>query len=143
MNSKSLKIVKYALFIISVIVGVCFYVFNGDNNAMVSTILNWALVLIVASIALVLVLPLFFRNGKGGKKSLLEFGLLIVLLILSYLFASGNEVSLAGGVKMPSRSVLRWTDTLLILSILLLVIAFLAAVLGGLYKGKGPKQIKK
>lgn len=142
MNSKSLKIVKYALLIISVIVGVCFYVLNGDNNAMVSTILNWALVLIIAAIALVLVLPVFFRNGKGGKKNLLEFGLLAVLLILSYLFASGNKVALAGGVQMPSHSVLRWTDTLLILSILLLVIAFLAAALGGLYKGKGPKQIK-
>ncbi len=142
MNSKSLKIVKYALLIISVIVGVCFYVLNGDNNAMVSTILNWALVLIIAAIALVLVLPVFFRNGKGGKKNLLEFGLLAVLLILSYLFASGNEVALAGGVQMPSHSVLRWTDTLLILSILLLVVAFLAAALGGLYKGKGPKQIK-
>lgn len=142
MNSKSLKIVKYALLIISVIVGVCFYVLNGDNNAMVSTILNWALVLIIAAIALVLVLPVFFRNGKGGKKNLLEFGLLAVLLILSYLFASGNEVALAGGVQMPSDSVLKWTDTLLILSILLLVVAFLAAALGGLYKGKGPKQIK-
>ncbi|MGM9774815.1 MAG: hypothetical protein ACI3Y2_06410, partial [Candidatus Egerieousia sp.] len=123
MNSKSLKIVKYALLIISVIVGVCFYVLNGDNNAMVSTILNWALVLIIAAIALVLVLPVFFRNGKGGKKNLLEFGLLAVLLILSYLFASGNEVALAGGVQMPSHSVLKWTDTLLILSILLLVVA--------------------
>ncbi len=142
MNSKSLKIVKYALFIISVIVGVCFYMFNGDGNAMVSTILNWAYVLIILAIALVLVLPIFFRNGKGGKKNLLEFGLLAVLLILSYLFASGNEVALAGGVHMPSHSVLKWTDTLLILSILLLVIAFLAAVLGGLYKGKGSKQIK-
>lgn len=142
MNNKSLKTVKIALLIISFALGVVFYLMNGDDNRMVSTLLTWAYILVGVSAVCAIILPMMFRSGRGGKKTLVEVIIFVALLVVSYLVASGSEVELPGGQVNPSHGVLKRTDTLLILSAILLAGAILAALFGGLYKGKGQKLNK-
>lgn len=136
MKNKSLKLFFYVLLIISVVIGLAFLFFNGDENRMVSPILNWAYILLFIGIILAVVLPLVFRNGRGGKKTLWELVILVAVLLVSFLLASGNSVSLSPSVPEPTHGTLKMTDTVLITSIILLVGAILATIFGSLLRKK-------
>lgn len=131
--SKSAKIFTYIIYIISVIVCLGFYVFNGSGNNMVSSILNWAYILCALSVIITLIMPFFFRSGGSSKKTLWEFGVVVLLCLVSFLIASGNPVD-AHVTTPPTHTTLKWIDASLILSIILLVGAFMCAVLSGLFK---------
>lgn len=136
MKNKSLKLFFYVLLIVSVVIGLAFLFFNGDDNRMVSPILNWAYILLFIGIVLAVVLPLFFRSGRGGKKTLWELVILVAVLLVSFLLASGNAVSLSPSVPEPTHGTLKMTDTVLITSIILLVGAILATIFGSLLRKK-------
>ncbi len=136
MKNKSLKLFFYVLLIVSVVIGLAFLFFNGDENRMVSPILNWAYILLFIGIILAVVLPLFFRSGRGGKKTLWELVILVAVLLVSFLLASGNAVSLSPSVPEPTHGTLKMTDTVLITSIILLVGAILATIFGSLLRKK-------
>ncbi len=136
MKNKSLKLFFYVLLIVSVVIGLAFLFFNGDENRMVSPILNWAYILLFIGIVLAVVLPLFFRSGRGGKKTLWELVILVAVLLVSFLLASGNAVSLSPSVPEPTHGTLKMTDTVLITSIILLVGAILATIFGSLLRKK-------
>lgn len=132
MENKSLKYIKYALFIISVIIGILFLVKNTGGEEMVGTILNWAYILL--AIAIVLSILLFITaltNGGNIKKMLGVIVVFAILLLIAYLVAPGTEVELSTNVsERPTPGVLKMADTSLILSIILLVVAILAAIGG-------------
>ncbi|MBP5228952.1 MAG: hypothetical protein J6Z32_02255 [Bacteroidales bacterium] len=136
MKNKSLKLFFYVLLIISVVIGLAFLFFNGDDNKMVSPILNWAYILLFIGIVLAVILPLIFRSGRGGKKTLWELVILVAVLLVSFLLASGNAVSLSPSVPEPTHGTLKMTDTVLITSIILLVGAILATIFGSLLRKK-------
>src|SRR5574344_514102 len=131
--SKSAKIFTYIIYIISVIVCLGFYVLNGSGNKMVSTILDWAYILCALAVVITLVLPFFYRSGGSNKKTLWEFGVVVLLCLVSFLIASGNPVD-AHVTTPPTHMTLTWIAASLILSIILLVGAFLCSVLSGLFK---------
>src|SRR5574344_1052591 len=131
--SKSAKIFTYIIYIISVIVCLGFYVFNGSVNKMVSSILNWAYILCALAVLITLIMPFFYRSGGSSKKTVWEFGVVVLLCLVSFLIASGNPVD-AHVATPPTHATLKWIDASLILSIILLVCAFLCAVLSGLFK---------
>ena len=136
--SKSAKIFTYIIYIISVIVCLGFYVFNGSQNKMVSTILNWGYILCALAVLITLIMPFFYRSGGSSKKTLWEFGIVVLLCLVSFLIASGNPVD-AHVSTPPTHSTLKLIDTSLILSVVLLVVAFLFAVLSGLFKQRNLK----
>jgi hypothetical protein len=136
MKNKSLKLFFYVLLIVSVVIGLAFLFFNGDENRMVSPILNWAYILLFIGIVLAVILPLIFRSGRGGKKTLWELVILVAVLLVSFLLASGNAVSLSPSVPEPTHGTLKMTDTVLITSIILLVGAILATIFGSLLRKK-------
>ena len=136
MKNKSLKLFFYVLLIISVVIGLAFLFFNGDDNKMVSPILNWAYILLFIGIVLAVILPLIFRSGRGGKKTLWELVILVAVLLVSFLLASGNAVSLSPSVPEPTHGTLKMTDTVLITSIILLVGAIFATIFGSLLRKK-------
>jgi hypothetical protein len=100
---------------------------------MVSSILNWAYILCALAVLITLIMPFFYRSGGSSKKTLWEFGVVVLLCLVSFLIASGNPVD-AHVATPPTHSTLKWIDTSLILSIILLVAAFMCAVLSGLFK---------
>ncbi|MBO7561883.1 MAG: hypothetical protein J6X91_03900 [Bacteroidales bacterium] len=130
------KIILYVLLAISVVIGVIFLLSNkgeGDGT-MVSPLLNWAYILLAIGILLAIFLPLLYPSGKGGKKTLINIGLFVAALVVSYLLASGNEVAISQSVEKPTHAVLKMTDTVLIMAIILLVVAILVTIFGSFIK---------
>ena len=135
MKNKS-KLILYVLLAISVVIGVAFLFLNkgtGDGT-MVSTILNWAYILLAIAILLAIFLPMVYRSGRGGKKTLINICVFLGALVISYLLASGNPVSLSSSVAEPTHGTLKMTDTVLIMSIILLVVAILVTIFGSLLR---------
>lgn len=128
------KIILYILLAISVVIGLLFLFTNKGDDTMVSPLLNWAYILLGVGILLAVFMPLIYRSGKGSKTTLINIGFFLVVLVVSYLLASGNEVELSPSVTRPTHSVLKMTDTVLIMSIILLVVAILVTIFGGLIK---------
>jgi len=130
------KIILYVLLAISVVLGLVFLFTNkgeGDGT-MVSPLLNWAYILLGLGILLAVFLPMIYRSGKGGKKTLRNVIFFVAALVISFLLASGNEVSLSASVEKPTHAVLKMTDTVLIMSIILLVVAILVTIFGSFLK---------
>ena len=67
---KLVKILSYLLLIVSAVLIIAFYAM-GTPESMVSTILGWAYVLLGLALVSMLILPLFFRDGKKTNKSTL------------------------------------------------------------------------
>ncbi len=138
MKGKSLKFILYLLLLVSVVIGVMFLVLNQgqSDGTMVSPLLNWAYILLGVAILLAIFTPILFRNGRGGKKTLVEIIVLAAVVLLAFLLASGKPVALSPSVSQPTDAVLKMTDTALITSIILLVGAICAAIFGSLLRRK-------
>ncbi|HIZ86385.1 MAG TPA: hypothetical protein IAC04_07835 [Candidatus Coprenecus stercoravium] len=145
MTSKFAKILEICLLVISLIGLIAFFIFNGKTGlytvaneaealattGLLDVVLFWAYALVIAAIVLVVVLSLV--NMAGNKRSLKRTGftvlIAVVLIGLSYLFASGDPIAVNVAVQ-PTHATLKMTDTLLNLSYALVVLAILALVWG-------------
>ena len=80
---KLVKYLSYLLLAVSAVLIIAFYAM-GTPETMVSTILGWAYILIGLAIVSMLVLPLFFRDGKKMNKStLLAYGIFAVVVVVA------------------------------------------------------------
>ena len=95
---------------------------------MVTTIINWALVLSCVAVLGAVVMPVCFGNGKGKKGMLVKVGFVAVLCVVSYLFATGDPV--VGSRVEATESAWKYTDAGLILTGLLFAVAVLSIVFG-------------
>ena len=80
---KYLSIIKYILLIVSailVVVGAATFV-EGEESVTLNMMLIWALVMVLLTIALVIIMPLFavFQNPKSATRSLIGLGVLVVV----------------------------------------------------------------
>lgn len=136
MKSKFLKIFTYILFAITVVITILFLIGNKGDDTYVSTVLGWAYILL--ALAIVLAIFLFItalRKGGNVKKMLGVMVAFVVVLLIAYILAPGSEVALSPSIKeLPSHGVLKMVDTSLIFAIILLVVAVLVAIGGGLFK---------
>lgn len=146
--SKLLKILLIVLLALSGVAVVVFYVQNSSGlfalsnkaEAMASTnmldmLLFWAYFLVFAAILLVVVLSVI--NMAGNRKSLKMTGIVVALAIVvvgaSYLLASGDPVT-ANLAVAPTEGELKLTDTLLIMTYILMAGSLVALVWGGIKK---------
>ncbi len=126
---KYTKFLSILLLVVSAVLAVVFYS-SGYSDTMVTTIINWSIVLsCVATLGAVL-LPLFFGNGKGSKGTVIKVGFIAVLCVISYFFATGDAVE--GSRVQATESAWKYTDAGLILTGLLFVIAVLSILFGSL-----------
>ena len=124
---KYTKYISVLLLVVSAILAVVFYS-SGYSDGMVTTIINWVLVLSCIALVGAVLMPLFFSNGKGKKGMLVKVGFIAVLCVVSYLFATGDPVE--GSRIEATESAWKYTDAGLILTGLLFVIAVLSILFG-------------
>ncbi len=124
---KYTKFISILLLIVSAVLAVVFYASDG-SEAMVTTIINWALVLSAVALAGAIVMPLFFSNGKGKKGVLVKVGFVAVLCVISILLASGDPVE--GSRIEATETAWKYTDAGLILTGLLFAVAVLSIIFG-------------
>lgn len=131
MYAKIAKWISWALLIISVILIIVGFAGNFGDGA-VNTVLNWAYILLIAAIALIVILEIAV-SVSNNPKSLVKMGIglvaVIVIALLAYVTASGSELVGYLGTP-PTKGTLKLADTLLNLVYLLAVVAFLAIIFG-------------
>ena len=124
---KYTKYLSLLLLAVSAVLAVVFYYSGGSEN-MVTTIINWALVLSGVAVLGAIVMPVFFSNGKGKKGMLVKVGFVAVLCVVSYLCATGDPV--VGSRIEATESAWKYTDAGLILTGLLFAVAVLSILFG-------------
>ena len=129
---KLVKYLSYLLLVVSAVLIIAFYAM-GTPETMVSTILGWAYVLIGLAIVCMLVLPLFFRDGKKMNKStLLAYGIFAVVVVVAVLFSSDAPLEGVTTSVEPTASDLKFTDGGVMAAGLLIAISFIAILVGSL-----------
>ena len=135
MNTKISKILTYATGLIGVI-GFFFFiriVVEGDTNiendvnlqnSILSPFITFSIITLGATAAIAVIYSLInlFKHPEVLKRSLIGVGILLVLLVLSYSFASGEAVTDQLGKVLEdgeAGSVSRWVSTLINYSFIL------------------------
>lgn len=146
--SKFLKILLTVLLVLSVVGVIIFYVQNStglfalsnmaealSTTNMLDVLLFWAYFLVFVALLLVIVLSII--NMAGNRKSLIRTGIILLIAVVfvgvSYLLASGDPV-VVNLATPPTHGQLKLTDTLLILTYILLGCALVALIWGGIRK---------
>ena len=105
----------------------------GTPETMVSTILNWAYVLVAIALVSMIALPLFFRSGKKVQKSsLIAYGIFAVVVVVAVLFSSEAPLEGVSTSVEPSASDLKFTDGGVMAAGLLIAVSFIAIIAGSL-----------
>ena len=129
---KLVKYLSYLLLAVSAVLIIAFYAM-GTPESMVSTILGWAYALIGIAIVSMLVLPLFFKDGKKTKKStLIAYGIFAVVVLVAVLFSSDAALEGVTTSVEPSASDLKFTDGAVMAAGLLIAVSFVAIIVGSL-----------
>ncbi|MBQ5864514.1 MAG: hypothetical protein IIW66_03880 [Bacteroidales bacterium] len=129
---KLVKYLSYLLLAVSAVLIVLFYA-QGTPESMVSTVLGWAYILFGIALVCMLVLPLFFRDGKKTNKStLLAYGIFAVVVVVAVLFSSDAPLEGVTTSVEPTASDLKFTDGGVMAAGLLIAISFIAILVGSL-----------
>ena len=129
---KLVKYLSYLLLAVSAVLVIAFYAM-GTPESMVSTILGWAYVLLGLALVSMLVLPLFFRDGKKTNKStLVAYGIFAVVVLVAVLFSSDAPLEGVTTSVEPSAIDLKFTDGGVMAAGLLIAVSFVAIIVGSL-----------
>ena len=129
---KLVKILSYLLLIVSAVLIVAFYAM-GTPESMVSTILGWAYVLIGLALVSMLVLPIFFRDGKKANKStLIAYGIFAVVVLVAVFCSSDAALEGVTTSVEPTAMDLKFTDGGVMAAGLLIAVSFIAILVGSL-----------
>lgn len=136
---KYLSILRYTLIGIGIllILLMMFRVFDGndpDYNNGVGIILTWAYILLGIAILTAVLMPLIniIQNPKNAVRSLIGLGAIAVVLIIAYVMSSDAPIQLSGSIT-ASPAELKWTDTGLYVTYILLGAAIASIVIGEIY----------
>ena len=129
---KLVKYLSYLLLAVSAVLVIAFYAM-GTPESMVSTVLGWAYILLGLALVSMLVLPLFFRDGKKTNKStLVAYGIFAVVVLVAVLFSSDAPLEGVTTSVEPSAMDLKFTDGGVMAAGLLIAISFIAILVGSL-----------
>ena len=129
---KLVKYFSYLLLAVSAVLVIAFYAM-GTPESMVSTVLGWAYILLGLALVSMLVLPLFFRDGKKTNKStLVAYGIFAVVVLVAVLFSSDAPLEGVTTSVEPSAIDLKFTDGGVMAAGLLIAVSFIAILVGSL-----------
>lgn len=134
MYAKVIKIVEWVLFVIGAALAVFGFAYGFTTNNAVATdvLLYWAYAMVVVGVAAIIILGIAI-SAKNNPKDLLKTFLVLLgavaIVAIAYVVAPGSDaVGIAG--QQPEKSVLRMTDTVLILTYAACAAAILAIIAG-------------
>jgi hypothetical protein len=127
------KYISISLIVISLLVLLLFSIDSADAGN-VGMFLSWAYILLGIAVVAAIGMPLAYalQNPAKMKKVGIYAGLAVALLLVAILFSSSDPVVGARFATEPSPSTLQWTETGLIATYILLVVALGAIVTGGI-----------
>jgi Ca2+/Na+ antiporter len=127
--SKFVKYISYLLIGIAAVITVAFFL---NKEAMQDTFLFYGYILFGIAVLAAIVMPLFnmLDNPKSFKKILINLLIVVVVVGVAYLLASGDPLQNTNITPEPTANTLKITDTGLILVYILFAISVTAIVAG-------------
>ncbi|MDR0737609.1 MAG: hypothetical protein LBF39_00890 [Prevotellaceae bacterium] len=127
------KYISISLIVISLLILLLFSL-DSENAGKVGMFLTWAYILLGVAVVAAVGLPLLrtIQNPEKLKKVGIYAGLALVVLVISILFSSSDPVVGVNLPAEPSSSTLLWTDTGIIATYILLIVAFGSIIAGGI-----------
>jgi hypothetical protein len=127
------KYISIGLIVISLLVLLVFS-FNSESVGAVGMLLTWAYILLGIAVVAAVGIPLVhtIQNPEKLKKVGIYTGLAVAVLLLSVLLSSSEPIVGANLADEPTPGVLQWTETGLIVTYILLIVAFGSIITGGI-----------
>jgi hypothetical protein len=127
------KYISISLIVISLLL-LLLVSLDSTSLSNVAIFLTWAYILLGVAAVAAIGMPLVYaiQNPEKLKKVGIYAGLAAVVLLISVLFSSSDPIVGANFPTEPTSSALQWTDTGLIASYILLVVAFGSIIVGGI-----------
>jgi Na+/H+ antiporter NhaC len=108
---------------------------DPTGQTLVDMLLRYGYVLLVAAVVILVVLTLVI-TGVNNPKSLVKAGIFVAgvaaIVFVAYLLASGAPALNVKEADMPSAAGLKWIDTMLLMSYILVIAAFCAIIFGAI-----------
>lgn len=136
---KYLSIIKYILLLISaavVLVVAVTFVDDGNESIPLNLMLGWAGLMVLLTIALTIVMPIrgVLQNPKSAIGGLIGLGLIAVVILISYVMASDEPITLASKKIIEDSFTLKFADTALYATYIVFGGVIASLVFGELYK---------
>lgn len=127
--TKFVKYISYLLLGIAVIITIAFF---SNQKSMLDTFLFYGYILFGVAALAAIVMPLFnmIDNPKSFKKILVNLLIVIVVVGVAYLLASGNPLANTNITPEPTANTLKITDTGLNLVYILFGISVISILAG-------------
>ncbi|MDR2448403.1 MAG: hypothetical protein LBD52_00395 [Prevotellaceae bacterium] len=127
------KYISISLIVISLLMLLLFSL-DSENAGSVGMFLTWAYILLGVAVVAAVGIPLVhtIQSPAKLKKVGIYAGVALVVLIISILFSSPDPVVGINLPAEPSSSTLLWTDTGIIATYILLIVAFGSIIAGGI-----------
>ncbi len=127
---KHLPIIKYALLGVSTLLFLIWVAFQPLES--VDAQLYWCYGVLALSLLLIIVLPMInmVQNPKAAVRSMLGFGLVVVVCLISYALGDGSPVVNSGGGFFENAAVNKMTDAGIYLTYVALVATIFVAIFG-------------
>jgi|SRR5690554_3212094 hypothetical protein len=129
------KGVKYLMIALAVIAAVMGIMLMFGNNSPMDSMIYFGYLFFIIGLAVIVFFSITntFSSSEILKRTLFILGLFLVVLVVSYVIASGEAV-IKNGVQIVSESASKWIDTGLIAFYILAIISALALVFSGFKK---------
>lgn len=129
------KGVKYLMIALAVIAAVMAIMLMFGNNSPMDSMIYFGYLFLIIGLAVIVFFSITntFSSSEILKRTLFILGLFLVVLIVSYVIATGEAV-IKNGVQIVSESASKWIDTGLIAFYILAIISALALVFSGFKK---------
>ncbi|MDP3398346.1 MAG: hypothetical protein Q8S23_04295 [Bacteroidales bacterium] len=127
--SKFVKYITYLLIGLAVIITIAFF---SNKEAMLDTFLFYGYILFGIAAVAAIGMPLFnmIDNPKSFKKILINLLIVVVVVGVAYLLASGDPLSNVNITPEPTANTLKITDTGLILVYILFGLSVISIIAG-------------
>jgi hypothetical protein len=135
-----MKYIKYLtiVFIVISLIILILYVASDparQNMSMVGVFLTWTYILMAIAAVAAIGMPLVYmiKNPEKLKKTGMYVGLMLIVLVISYLLASSEPlVGMTNTNLIPTPNALKWTDTGIIAMYILLICTFASILVGSI-----------
>jgi hypothetical protein len=108
---------------------------DPTGQTLVNMLLRYGYFLLVAAVVILVVLTLVI-TGINNPKNLVKAGIFVAgvaaIVFVAYLLASGAPALNVKEADMPSAAGLKWIDTMLLMSYILVIAAFCAIIFGAI-----------
>jgi hypothetical protein len=127
------RYISISLIAISVLI-LLLFALNPTSLGLVGTFLGWAYILLGIAVIAAVGLPLvyLFQNPEKLKKTGIYVGAIVIVVLFASVFSSSDPIIGANFTTEPAPGTLRWTETGLISTYILLAAAFITVIVGGI-----------